>query len=170
MPPPQVPAPVDVGTATQLWWGVAGLGVVQIFAVIAFAFGQRSSVVDQFMADPALLEAGTQVSRGSVEVMFAVALVFVTAMMLGSVALFVLFVHLMREGRNWARMLLTMVGAMMAMLALQILIGVGSLDGGLNLTMGGVQILQAVVAVGAIALMHRKDSNAYFLKFPPTRS
>jgi hypothetical protein len=49
-----------------------------------------------------------------------------------------------------------------------VLFGIGSDGSGTALALGGVQILQAVVAVGAVVLMHRKDSNSYFLRLPPS--
>ena len=107
-------------------------------------------------------------SRDSVESLFYVGIGFTVVLILILTGLFLLFVHFMRKGRNWARMLLTIACVMMVVWTVPVLFGIGSDGSGTALALGGVQILQAVVAVGAVVLMHRKDSNSYFLRLPPS--
>ncbi len=68
----------------------------------------------------------------------------------------------MRKGKNWARMLLTMAGVFTVFSALPTGSAPGRASGTAALLMGGRGNLQAVAAIGAIVLMHRKESNAYF--------
>lgn len=73
----------------------------------------------------------------------------------------------MSRGKNWARMLLTFCGVFMLVSAIPVIFGLGGDGGAATLLFGGAEILQAVAAVGAIVMMHRKESNPYFLRFPP---
>ncbi|MBC2639406.1 MULTISPECIES: hypothetical protein [unclassified Rhodococcus (in: high G+C Gram-positive bacteria)] len=165
---PERPAPVDVGTAAQLLWAVAGLGLIQALAAMVFVVGEKSTFVDELMKNPSVTSGEVDMSRDSVESLFYVGIGFTVVLMLILTGLFVLFVHFMRKGRNWARMLLTIACVMMVVWTVPVLFGIGSDGSRTALALGGVQILQAVVAVGAVVLMHRKDANSYFLRLPPS--
>ncbi|NLU84124.1 hypothetical protein [Rhodococcus sp. HNM0569] len=161
--------PVDVGTARHLWWVVAVLGAIQGFAAIAVLWGDRDSFVDQLMDDPALREAGADVGRSEVETLFAVGMGLTAVIILAVTAVFVLFVRFMYRGKLWARTLLTVLGVVMVVWTVPVLFGVGT-DGfggdtggtGTVVALGAVQILQAVAAVGAIVVMHRREADEYF--------
>ncbi|TXG92899.1 hypothetical protein DW322_19515 [Rhodococcus rhodnii] len=151
-----------------MWWLVAALGILQGFAALAIVSGDRSSFVDTMLADPALAEAGVDVDRARMESLFGVGMGIVGLVIVAVTALFLVFVRSMARDRNWARMVLTMLGVLMVFTSIPVLFGLGggALPGGadgMGLAMGAVQILQAVAAVGAIVLMHRKESNLYFL-------
>ncbi|WP_137725238.1 hypothetical protein [Prescottella subtropica] len=167
--PEHKPVPTDVATAFQLWLGVAGLGVVYLISALAFVYSDRTTFVDQLM-DEFAKQPDVQVTREQAEQLLVFGLVgtgILMTLVLGGLTLLLAFK--MRKGRNWARMLLTMAGVFTVFSALPTLFGVGAATGGAALVMGGAGILQAVVAVGAIVLMHRKESNAYFLNLPPAR-
>ena len=156
--------PMDVVTAIQLWWAVTVLGVVQGGAMIAMMLGQKSTFVDEMLRNPAAVDAG--LTRADIENVFPMAVVMAAVMILIFTALFLLVVRSMSRGKNWARMLLTFGGVFMVVSAVPVILGLG-VGGGTTLLLGGAQILQAVAAVSAIVMMHRKDSNPYFLRFPP---
>ena len=157
--------PTDVVTAIQLWWAVAVLGVVLGGAMIAMMLGQKSSFIDEMMSNPAAADAG--LTRSDIESVFPMAVVVSVIMILVFTALFLLVVRSMSRGKNWARMLLTFGGVFMVVSAIPVILGLGGGGDGATLLFGGAQILQAVAAVGAIVMMHRKESNPYFLRFPP---
>jgi hypothetical protein len=73
-------------------------------------------------------------------------------------ALTILLAFLMRAGKNWARITLTVLGA--------VLIGLAFFGGGTNLLFALVELL---VILGALILMYRKDSNEYFAANRPRR-
>lgn len=165
---PDRPMPQDVGTASQLWWVVAALGFLQLLFALPVIWRDKDSFVDQLMDDPRITEMDGEFTRETAESLLMVGFGVVVVVALVFTALFVLFVHFMRRGKNWARIVLTFLGVMIAVQAVPVLFGIGTGDGDLGIVaLGGVQILQAVAVVGAIVLMHRKDSSRYFLKFPP---
>ena len=167
-PKPERPAPVDVGTAAQLLWAVAVLGLIQALGAMVLVVGEKSTFVDELMKNPSFTSGEVDMTRDSVEKLFYVGIGFTVVLILILTGLFLLFVHFMRKGRNWARMLITIACVMMVVWTIPVLFGIGSDGTGTALALGGVQILQAVVAVGAVVLMHRKDSNSYFLRLPPS--
>lgn len=163
----QRPMPQDVGTASQLWWVVAALGLLQLFVVLPVIWGDKDTYIDELMNDPSVAELEGEFTRETAETILLVGFGVTVVLALILTAVFVLFVHFMRKGRNWARHVLTFVGVFLAVQAIPVLFGIGTGDGGLGMVLyGGVQILQAVTIVGAIVLMHRRESSNYFLKVP----
>lgn len=158
---------MDVGTAAQLLWAVAGLGLIQALVGTIVILGEKSTFVDQLLSDPRVTSNEIDLSRTAAENLFYVGIGVLGVFILLFTTLFLLFVHFMRKGRNWARMLLTLGCATIVAWAIMAVSATGSGGSG-ALVLGGVQILQAVAAVGAIVLMHRKDSTAYFLRLPPS--
>ncbi|GAB2638725.1 hypothetical protein GCM10027068_18100 [Prescottella soli] len=171
-PPPASepkPIPADVQTAFQLWFAVAALGVVYLVAALLFVYSDRTSFVDQLM-DEFAKQPDVTVTRSQAEQLLVFGLVstgVILTLVLGGLT--VLFDFKMRKGKNWARMILTMAGAFTVLSAIPTVFGAGAATGTAALVMGGAGILQAVVAVGAIVLMHRKESNEYFLNLPVAR-
>lgn len=167
-PPERRPVPADVQTAFQLWFAVAALGVVYLVAALLFVHSDRAAFVDQLMDELAKQQPDVAVSRSEVDQLLTLGLVgtgVILTLLLGGLT--VLFAFKMRKGKNWARMLLTMAGVFTVFSAIPTIFGAGAATGTSALVMGGAGILQAVVAVGAIVLMHRKESNEYFLNLPP---
>ena len=72
----------------------------------------------------------------------------------------------MSRGKNWARMLLTFCGVFMLVSAIPVIFGLGGDGGAATLLFGGAEILQAVAAVGAIVMMHRKSPIRTFFVSP----
>ncbi|AVP69908.1 MULTISPECIES: hypothetical protein [Prescottella] len=171
MPPVQQekrPVPADVLTAFQLWFVVAALGVVYLVAALLFVHSDRASFVDQLMDEFAKQQIDPLPTRAEVDQLLTLGLVatgVILTLVLGGLT--ILFAFKMRKGKNWARMLLTMAGVFTVFSALPTVFGAGQGSGTAALLMGGAGILQAVAAIGAIVLMHRKESNAYFLNLPP---
>ncbi|TQF68875.1 hypothetical protein FK531_12365 [Rhodococcus spelaei] len=154
---------MDVLTAFQLLCGVAALGVVNLFASLATVYGDRATYVDQLMRDMRAQDPTLDFSASTMDALMLVALGMSALIGLGVTALYLLFVFKMRRGRNWARMLVTMAGVLMVFLAVPTLFGLGAGGGAGAMVSGGASILQAVLSVGAVVLMHRTDSNRYFL-------
>ena len=69
----------------------------------------------------------------------------------------------MRTGKRWARMLLTVIGSFTVFTTLVDLFAIASSAGAMNIVMSVLGIGQGVLAAGASYLMHRRESNEYFL-------
>ncbi|QNG21456.1 hypothetical protein G4H71_15665 [Rhodococcus triatomae] len=168
---PPRPAPVDVHTARHLWWAVAGLGLLQGLMAVAVVAGDRDAFVDQLLREPTVQSGEVTLDQGAVETLFAVGIGVTALIVVVVTALFLLIVRTMTRGRAWARTVLTVVGVLLTVMTVPLLFGAGDdfAPAGATGTMllGAAQILQAVTAVGAIVLMYRKESNAFFLPGPP---
>ena len=167
MSAPDRSTPVDVGTAFQLWWAVAGFGIAHLVCALADAYGQRDQFVDQLAADLAGRDPEMALSRETTELLLYAS--FGIAVVLGLIvaALVLVIAYQMRRGRAWARTVLTILGVFLVMLAVPALFGLGVATGLPAVLSGALAILEGVAAAGAIVLMHRRDSNAYFLGRPP---
>lgn len=157
------PAPVDVETSRHLWWGVALLGMLELLMTLVVVYGDKAIFAQQLVDDVAVQQPSVPLTVESAESYLTAALVFMVFLGVGFGALFLFWVNKMRLGRMWARMVLTMIGTVTVVLALPQLFGLGSADGALSLSMAVASIAQGVLAAGAIYLMHRKESNEYFL-------
>ena len=160
------PVPVDVGTAAQLWWGVIAFGLVDVTAMLIQLFGQRTELAEEFSKSLTTDQPDTTVTISNPESLVVAGLGIAAVIALLVAGLFVLIVRKMERGRNWARMVLTIFGVMQGIGAISSLFGLASPDGTLALITGASGIVQGVLAVGAIVLLHRRESNAYFLRFP----
>lgn len=163
------PVPPDVTTACQLWCGVLVLAVVTLAASLVDMWVGRDRVLDlmvEMAADPAF----EGITREQMETAVPVLVAFTAALGLAIVGLLYLVVRQLRRAKNWARMLLTLLGVFMTLSTLPTLFGVGVGDGTVGWLLGFVGIVQAVLTVGAIVLLHRKDSNEYFLRLPENQT
>jgi len=147
------PVPVDVTTAAQLWWGVIGFGVVSMAAGVVEGYGHRAEL------------AGENGSTRLVVTMLGVSVVLGVLLS----AAFLLVLRKLQRARNWARMIVTLVGGILVLGALFNVVGLVSPDGPVSLVIGAAGIIQGVLAAGAIFLLHRGESNSYFLRFPPSQ-
>lgn len=157
------PAPVDVETARHLWWGVAGLGMLTLLMTLVAVFGNKTAFAQQLVDDVTAQDASIPLTLDAAETYMTVALVFMMFTGAAFTALVVYWVGKMRLGRLWARTVLTMIGTVTVVLAVPQLFGFGVDGGALQVVMSVAGILHGVLAAGAIYLMHRKESNEYFL-------
>jgi len=149
--------PGDVQTSFWLWIGVIVLGVIG--AIVAFV--QLGSLGPQIAA-----AAGATGDSAATAVTVGIVIGGVVALVI--VALELLFAIFMRRGRNWARIVLTVFGA------LGILISLPGLLGGSTATINGqvvgtgsvastiLTVLSIILTVAAIVFAFRKPVNDYF--------
>jgi hypothetical protein len=178
LPAPQVPPPVpqvaleprpippDIETARQLWWGVIALNVIgSTIALIARFQLDRDRYAHQLLDDMRKSDPATQVGLSFGR--WAVGFVFVGAgvVLLLFAALLLVLVWRMRAGKTWARLMLTVYGAVIFVSGIPAVFGVGSDPDWAGVATSAIAIVQAVLAGGALFLMHRRDSILYFL--PP---
>lgn len=158
------PVPVDIDTARQLWWAVIGLNVLgSVLALIARYQRDRGRFAQQFFDDVHRKDPASEVTMGfaraTVDVMF-IAGGFVLLLFAG---LLLLLVWRMRAGKTWARMFLVLYGVVLIISGVPAVFGLGSDPDWAGITTGAIAIVQAVLAAGAVYLMHRRESIEYFL-------
>lgn len=152
-PPPEDRAPAPVAarptsvTISFAIWAVVGL-VFLLGAVITIA---QDDQVFRDAARETLERTNSQPSAQEIDdlanLIRNIGLIF----NLVFAALILVFAWIMRAGRNWARITLTVLGGISLIL---ILLGIGSLN--------IVSIIQLVLTVVAIYLMFRRDANEFF--------
>ncbi|MGQ4596923.1 hypothetical protein [Nocardia sp. R6R-6] len=152
--------PEDVGTARQLWWGAVGLGIVQLVASVIAALERRRAFAEEVYQQASAQDP--QVTMAGVELMVSLVYVLVVLIGLGAAALTLVVVHQFGRGKLWARTVLTVLGAWVVLLGVGVLLAIDAVTGTASLVAGAAAIVQAVLAIGAIYLSHRPESNAYF--------
>ena len=149
--------PKEVRTSFLLWLAYLGLGLIG--SIIAFA--SLESVINSTLArsgvDASSLPPGTlEATRAGALVGVVIGLVLL-ALVVGAV-------FQMRKGRNWARIVLTILGGLSALSLI-----LGFLSIGTTLSLGGLgvlsvllSVLQFVLLIGAIVFMYRGAAQPYF--------
>ncbi len=156
-PAPAGHAPKEVENAFRLWIANAVLGLIGV--ILTFAL--MGAIVDA-----ALKNAGVSRSQLGAAGEAQVRAGMITGVIIGVIliALYVFFAFQMRAGKNWARITLTVLGAIGVIF---ILIGFGGFGILLNAGPLGVlsvilTIVQLLLVIGAIFFMWRPAANAYF--------
>lgn len=152
------PAPVDVQTSFKLWILNVVLGVLA--AVLTFF-----TINDQLalgLDEAARTTPG--VTREQLETGLLVAAIAGGVFYLVLLGLMLLFVFKMRAGRNWARIVLTVLGGIGLVFALFGLPGTFALFamGILGVLVGLLSLVGIVLTAAAIFFMFRPAASAYF--------
>jgi len=115
----------------------------------------RTEAINQMVAqDPAL-------DRSMIESVAAAVLTATIVIGLSFVAAGFIFAFLMRGGRNWARILLAVLGGLFALLGL---LSLANASGPTVVT----SLVQLLLVVAAIATMFGSEANAWFRSTRPT--
>ena len=157
--------PKSVQTSFQLWMAYLVLGVI--------------GIVVSFLTRDALFDAGVQIglegtgfteadlpagaldeARAQGAAQANISLVF-NVIVLGLIGAAVVA---MRKGRNWARIVLTVVGVLALLGALFLLLGAGLLlaVGGLGIVAVLIGAVSIGLAIAAMVFMYRPDAKVYF--------
>jgi len=166
---PERPVPEDVGTAYQLWWAVVALSLAQVLVALAGVLLDRDAYIDQLARDLSARDPSLTATRSTIELVLYGGIAVGVAIGVALGALTLLMAVQMRRGKAWARTVLTMAGTFLVLLAVPSLFGLGETTGAASMISGGLAILAAVAAVGAIVMMHRRASNEFFVTRPPIR-
>ncbi|HWR46859.1 MAG TPA: hypothetical protein VN327_04445 [Pseudonocardiaceae bacterium] len=139
--------PKEVEISFWLWIATLVLGVVGAVAAYSQINQIRANTIDRALAqNPA---ANQSMIERAATAGFVVGVVLVLLI----VAAELVFVFLMRGGRNWARIVLAVLG------------GLGVLFGLIGLAIGGGSVtglLQLLLLIGAIVTMFLPSANAWF--------
>ncbi|WP_101377145.1 hypothetical protein [Saccharopolyspora spinosa] len=155
---PQVPGhgpwrPSSINNA--FWAGIAS--VVVGFAMLAAAFLLVSDAELQLVLEETAAQ-GQRLTMEQARGIYSVVLVMLTVIVAIIAALWIMFLFFMRRGRNWARIVITVVGAVWILLTLP------SIAGG---TAGGIasallSVLQVLTVAATIVFAYLAPSNQYF--------
>lgn len=146
-PKPKPAVPKEINIAFAVW----------VFSAVVSAIMQAVDAdlfVEQFMRQSANQPSAQQLPPSTIKTMFYFALVAVGLLML-------LFAWKMRSGKNWARILLTVL-AVFGLLTQASAVGMSSVLG----------VISVVITATGLVFMYMPPSNAYFASFrkvPPRR-
>lgn len=155
--------PADIVTARQLWWGVIGLGLVQLFVSLADTLLNRERFTAEFQER--MEAADQQFAPATIDLFVTMGAVLGVVFGALIAALGVVVVHQLGKGKMWARTLLTFVGIWLVIMGVAALFSIGVVESAGQVLSGAVSILQAVLAGGAIYLCQRPESVKWFM--PP---
>lgn len=145
--PPAGPPPKDVQTSVKLWFASIALALVAGLLSLLFT--------DRDVARQALLDSDAGLSASQADTAVTISVIGGFFFVVVIAALQLLFVFKMRAGRNWARIVLTVLGA------LAVIFGLFGFTAGF--TIGSlVNLVSILLIVGAIVLMYRPAASAYF--------
>jgi len=163
-PPPPPPAlqyqpsqsrgvlPKSLDLSVKLWIAAAAISLIHSILTIV----NTNALIDEYSAR---LGVSLDAARGSVSgigsVIFQVILV----------AVWLFFVWQMREGQNWARIVLTVIGAISLLIGVIALFTLGVLFaiGGLGILEFLFSLASLAVVAAAIWFQFRPDANPYFV-------
>lgn len=153
-PPPEQPQ--NVRYAVWLMYAGAALSLISIF----FGFGGRDELRSQ--AAQQLKDSGTKVTPDQIDAAVNVSLALSVVIGLIAVALWLLIARKCGDGRNWARLLGTILGVLNVLLTATSLGGAsvtGVGDAGLQSI---VSVLMAAVALVVVVLLWTNPSRTWF--------
>jgi hypothetical protein len=153
----QAPAPEEINQSYRLWLVAIGLAVIGlIIAVIHVATFTVPASGSEFPDSSTVRAIGV----GTAVVSLIVSLILY--------GVWYLFVHKMRDGRQWARITLLVIGILAFIRFLASLAARGAL-GAAGMGVGGgdigsiiVGVLEWIAVIVAVIMMFRPNSNAYF--------
>ncbi|MER7012300.1 hypothetical protein ABT324_12830 [Saccharopolyspora sp. NPDC000359] len=136
------------------WAGIAS--VVVGFAILAISFLTVSDAELQVVVEEAAAQ-GQQLTPEQARAVYTGVAVLVAAVVAVIAALWILLLFFLRRGRNWARIVITVVGAVWIVLTMP------SLAGG---TVGGIgtsllALLQVLTVAATLVLAYLAPSNEY---------
>lgn len=139
--------PAAVSTAVKLMYVIAGLGLLGLLLTAL----DTDAVREQVRASP----SASSLSPSDFDTAVTVAIAFALVVGLISAGLWVLFAIFTGRGRNWARIVSTVLAA------LSVIAGFSALRGGISL-LEVPSLLAALAAIGVIALLYRPESSRFF--------
>lgn len=155
LPRPQADnRPKEVDTSFWLWISYFALGVLGIF----FTYPQTQQIRNEAMREA--LAKNPELDQTAFENFMTVAVNVGLALGLLFVAVLIVFVYLIRGGRNWARIVLAVIGG------LGLLFGLLGLAGASGLSVL-LALIQLLLLTGAIVTMFRPAANAWFRPVRP---
>lgn len=146
--PRSMTRPPEVGLSVRLW--LAGILIALAGRVLSFALTDRGAAVKEMLDEDT---SGLTHSQAQTALTFTLAVTLTFALLF--LGLELLLVFRMRAGRNWARILLTVLAALTAF-SISSSFSQGPDAGAV------INVVSVLVVVGALYQMYRPAANAYF--------
>ncbi|MGH3949965.1 MAG: hypothetical protein ACRDSE_12690 [Pseudonocardiaceae bacterium] len=158
---PQVPArPKSLDTSFLLWLVSAALGIVGTLLAFATAGDLAEEQTRGQLEDAGLPSDSLEGVDGAVATGVGIGVFIGLAIFIAWIAI----VFQMRNGKNWARIVLAVLGGLGILGGLIGLFGIAALFsvGFLGVLQGLLNLAQLVVVIAAIVFMFKPDANQYF--------
>lgn len=146
--------PQEVDRSFFAWLGYSVLGLLPLFTV----FSDDSRTEFRTEAERSLRESGQTISDSALDNLVTASLVVGVLIAAALILIPLLFAFLMRQrpGRNWARIVLAVVGGIAILLSL---LGIGA--GGFS---SAVAIVQVILGIAGLVFAFHPKSNPWFQK------
>lgn len=142
-------APADVQKAFKLWIVSIAIGVLGTLVGLIFGFANREDL------ETTIMDNSPTLTPDEVSTTVTATLIAVAVIGLIIAGLELLFTFKMRAGRNWARIVLTVLGVLGVLFSLY---GLAT-----AFTIGSVlTLISIIVVIAAIVFMFKPASSAYF--------
>lgn len=152
-----VARPKSVDNAFLAWIIATAIGIVGLIVSLTLGSDQIRDT-----ARASLERQGRSFTEQDVDNLATLSKTIAIVIVLILTALYLFFMFKMRAGRNWARITLTVLGALGVVF---IVINLGS-AAAVSLV---ISLVQAVLIVAAVVFMYRPDANQYFSAGRPRR-
>ncbi|QTE28283.1 hypothetical protein [Pengzhenrongella sicca] len=145
---PRLAPPADVLLSVKLWFASILVGLVG--GILVFALSDQTQAIADLRASNASGLTEDQI-ESAVTLGITIALVLAVVML----ALQVFFVFKMRAGRNWARIVLAILGGLSILSSLTSLASAMTVGSAIN-------FVSLLLLIAAMVFMFRPTANAYF--------
>ncbi|GAB3676106.1 hypothetical protein [Saccharopolyspora tripterygii] len=156
-PPPERPSGPQRPRTIELafWAGIAS--PVIGFVMIALSFATINDAELQMVLNQTGAAGQPSLDLDQVRALFRVTIAIVVVFCLVLAGLWIMFLIFMRNGRNWARVVITVIGALWFLLSIPTVLGGAA--GGIGTAL--VAVLQMVVVGATIVYAYLAPSNQY---------
>jgi len=150
-PAAAVPQPPSVRNAVRLMWVGAAISLISLVVTLSTLGSLKQQIRDSVRT------SGQNVTQSQVDAAFAGAIVFSVVIALIAIGLWLWMAWKNGQGRQWARIVATVLGVLNVIFTLLSFVG--------NRATGGARILSVidlVIAVAILVLLWRKESTDFY--------
>ncbi|MEV7397856.1 hypothetical protein [Aeromicrobium sp. NPDC092404] len=154
-PGAEVPQPGSIRLAVRLMWAGAVVSLLSLIVGIATLGGAKEEIRDELAKDD------PTVSQSTVDAAYAIGVVFVVVIGVLSVLLWLWMAWKNGQGRQWARVVATVLAGLNVLFTLLSLV-VPRTTADENSAALAFSLVNLVLAIVILVLLWRKDSNDFF--------
>jgi tryptophan-rich sensory protein len=150
-PTAAVPQPPSIRNAVRLMWVGAAISLISLIVTLATLGSLKQQIRDS------VRNSGQNVTQSQVDAAFAGAVVFSVVIALIAIGLWLWMAWKNGQGRQWARIVATVLGVLNVIFTLLSFVG--------NRATGGARILSVidlVIAIAILVLLWRKESTDFY--------
>ncbi|RRO13067.1 hypothetical protein EIL87_25815 [Saccharopolyspora rhizosphaerae] len=156
-PPPPGGPPGRPRTVDLAFWAGIACPVIG-FVMLAMSFASINDAELQVVLDQAGATGQRTLTLDEARALFRVTLAVVAVFCLVLAGLWIMFLVFMRNGRNWARIVITVVGALWFLLTVPTVIGGATT----SIVTALVAVLQLAAIAATVIYAYTGDANRYF--------